>query len=203
MYNIKELLEKDYLDVDEKIYLEDRCEFLFAVWRDLIITNSNKKLTKIEKEKLPILLSAIKEFDLCEHANVVIGKLDRPTILMLLKIAVKLKRISIINFVFKRTKYSAKAMPQYFYPEEIINAYLDLLEIEKAIEVLNYMFKINHRSYLYRIIDIKSEKYKDYPVYSKQFKKIKNMCLVQLIKDGETINIDLDLQTFNDLNQYI
>lgn len=203
MYNIKELLKKDYLDVHEKMHLEDRCEFLFAVWRDLILTNSNSKVMKISKEKYLILIEAMEEFDLGENVNITIGKLDKPAVVMLLKIATKLKRVSIINFIFKRTKSSAKAMPQYFYPEEIMSAYLNVLEIEKAIEVLNYMFEIKHRSYLYRIVDINLEMFKDYPLYLKELKKIRNKCIVELMKMGEVININLDLQIFNELNQYI
>ena len=43
-YSIEQLLNQDYLDVYETMYLEDRCEFLFAVWKDIILVNYNKKL---------------------------------------------------------------------------------------------------------------------------------------------------------------
>lgn len=202
-YNIEELLEKDYLDIYEKIYLEDRCEFLFAVWRDIILINSSKKFSELEKEKQLILIETDEQFNLCNIVNIKIGKMDKPAVLMLLRIAAKLKRISIIDFIYKRTKSSAIIMPEYFYPEQIIYAYIGVLEIEKAKSVLIYLSELNHRSYWYRILDMNVELFKNYPEYLKLLRNIRIQSIANLIKSGETIKLNLDLQTFNDINQYI
>lgn len=203
MYNIEELLQKDYLDVHEKMYLEDRCEFLLAVWRDLILTNSNEKIMKIGKEKYLVLIDAMEEFNLGENVDIKVGKLDKSTVIMLLRIAAKLKRVSIIDYIYKRTKSSAIVMPAYFYPENIICAYIETLEIEKAKSVLIYLSELNHRSYWYRILDMNTESFNDYPEYLKLLRTVKTQSITKLIKSGETINLNLDLQTFNDISQYI
>lgn len=202
-YNIEELLKKDYLDVYETMYLEDRCEFLLAVWKDIILINSSKKFTEIDKNKQMILMEADEQFNLCNHMNMKVGKMDKPTVLMLLRIATKLNKISIIDFIYKRTKSSANVIPEYFYPEHIIYAYIGTLEIEKAKSVLLYLSELNHRSYWYRILDMNIELFKDYPEYLKLLRKVKVQSIANLIKSGETIKLSLDLQTFNDISQYI
>lgn len=202
-YNVFELLEKDYLDVYEKMYLEDRCEYLFAVWRDLILTNSDKKIISIGEKKSNIILETMKEFNIRGNTNCSIGTLDKNIVCILLKIAVKLKRMSIIDFIFKRTKSAAKAMPQYFYPEEIIDSYISLLEIDKAKNVLSYMSNIDHRSYWYRLLNLNTNKYINYPEFNKLLREVRYKSIANLLKNGEELNISLNLDIFNCINQYI
>lgn len=207
-YNIFELLEKDYLDVYEKMYLEDRCEYLFAVWRDLILVNSDKKILNISKEKSAIILEVIKEFNIKRNisninGNISIGTLDKNVVRILLKIAVKLEKLSIIDFIFKRTKSAAKAMPQYFYPEEIIDAYISLLEIDKAKDVLIYVSNIEHRSYWYRLLKINADKYLNYPEFNKLLREVRYKSIANLLKNGEELNMPLNLNIFNCISQYI
>lgn len=204
-YSIEQLLKRDYLDVYETMYLEDRCEFLFAVWKDIILVNSNKKFSEISRGKQQVLIDTGEQFNLPVNAlnNNKISKIDKVTVLMLLRIAVKLQRISIIDFIYKRTKYSAKVIPEYFYPEHIIYAYISVLEIEKAKSVLLYLSELNHRSYWYRILDMNIDMFRDYPEYVKLLRQVRLQSIANLIKAGETIKLNLDLQTFNDLSQYI
>lgn len=202
-YNVFELLKKDYLDVYERAYLEDRCEFLFAVWRDLILPNSDKKLMQIGKEKYLIIIDAIEEFKLSKKMDISIGTLDKPIVLTILKMVVKLKKKSMLDFIYKRTKSAAKSMPIYFYHKEIIETYLELLEIDKVNEILKYMESMEHVSYWYSILKYDINKYNDYPEVKKNLRELQNKSIAKLIKNGETINLELDLPTLMAINQYI
>lgn len=201
-YNIITLLNNEYLDVYEKMYLEDRCEFLFAVWRDLILPNSDKKIFQIG-DKAFIIIEMLNEFKINGDMGTSIGSLDKKVVSVLLKIAIKLKKVTIVDFVFKRTKSAAKAMPQYFYPEIIIDSYIALLEIDKAKDALIYISNIEHRSYWYRIMDINIDKYIDYPDFVKLLKDLKYKSIASLLKEGEEINLKLNLNSLKAINQYI
>lgn len=203
MYNINEILKKDYIDVYEQMYLEDRCEFLFAVWRDIIIPNSNYTLSQLNVEKYNIIKSLYNDFKICVNDNSTLVTIDKNVVMYLLKLSIKLNKISLIDFIFKRTKSAASVMPQYFYPEEILDSYIMLLNIDKAKEVLNYVYSLDHRSYLYRIIEIKLNKYKDYPDFYKELLNVQCKSIVQLLKNGENLNLNLNLDMLLKINQYI
>lgn len=203
MCKINELLRKDYIDVYEQMYLEDRCEFLFAVWRDIIMPNSDKTPMQLDFDKRSIVNQLSEDFNITINDSVNIASIDRNVVITLLKLSIKLKKVSLIDFIFKRTKSSAMIMPQYFYYEELMSSYIKLLEIDKAKQILEYVYSLEHRSYLYKIVEIKNNKYKEYPEFYKTLIDIQGKSIAKLLKDGEDVNVTLNLNMLLKLNQYI
>lgn len=194
---------QEYINVDDMIVLEDRFNFILAVWKDIILKNSDKKIFELKDNQINALMEYSNQFKIKLTKSTSVSKLDSNIVKNLLLIATKLKRTSTIDYIFKRTKSAAKAMPQYFYPINIINAYINLLEIDKAINVLEFVYLINHKSYWYKLIDINIDEYSNYPEFYKKLKEIRYKSIANLLKSGEIINQDIDLQFIKNIYQYI
>lgn len=202
--NILELIKrKDYINVEEMMFLEDRLNFLIAIWKDIILKNSDKKMSELKDNQKNALIQFKNEFNINMSNSISVGKLDIHVVKYILFIAVKLKKPDIVDNVFKRTKSAAKAMPQYFYPTQIIEAYIGLLEIDKAKSILDFVAQLEYKSYWYTITYINKEYYKNYPEFFKALKQAQYECFAKLIHSGEIININMDLEMLKGINQYI
>lgn len=202
--NTLELINKDgYINVNEELYLDDRLNFLLAIWKDIVLSNSSKKFIDLKDKQKDAINELSKEYNIKTPQNITMGSLDKIVVNILLLMATKLNKISVVDFIFKRTKSAALAMPEYFYPVEIINAYIKLLNIDKAISVLEYIEKIEHKSYWYKIINIEKMRYSDYPEFYKKLKQMQYNCYAKLLKSGEILNIELNIDLFKEINRYI
>lgn len=201
--NIKSLLKKDYLDSYENMFLNDRLSFLLAVWKDIILPNSNKCPIELKDYQYSALEEALSNL----NKNIVdykkINQCDKLIVSYILKLCIKLNNKNIVDFIFNRTKSSIEVMPEYFYFNELIDSYILLLDIEGAKKVVDKISSSNHISYCYKILNIDCEKYKNYPEFYKHLNNKRYQKLSQILKTGQSINIDLNLEILNGIYQYI
>lgn len=196
------LLKKDYINPEENMHIEDRINFLMAVWKDIIIKHSNENFINLKDNQKNALIEASKEFNF-EHLikdNIVIGELDKIVVNNILLMAVKTKKQNIVNIIYKRIKY---AIPRYFYGFELMDAYIKLLNIDKAKEILNYMISKHQKAYWYMIIYFNKDIYKQYPEIYKEFREKQYECYARLLQSGETLNLNLNLQVIDGIKKYI
>lgn len=171
-----------YISPEDELEIYSEVSELLAIWKEIIVKNSNNRITDLTPEYQEKLSNIISNID----KKIYLSQLDRKFIEIILWGASNFfHQKQIIDEIYKKTK---NAVFQYFHHDLIILAYLKVKDSESAINVIKNMYDKNHVSYFYTILKYDASKFED-KKFAIKLTEYQEKIIIKLLAKGETVDL--------------
>lgn len=192
--------KQNYVSPEDEIKIYYETRELLKIWKDIILTHSNDRITDLTRDKQEIISNIIpylKNITLSDKTGIA-PQLDREIVKIILWGASNfLSQKPIIDEIYKKTRSS---MFQYFHHDLLVSAYLKINEIDSAIEVIKHMLQKDHTAYFFAILKYDETKFKNIK-FETALLENKKLATIKLLAKGESVTLN-DI-SFDELLQMI
>lgn len=188
MLTIKMFNDKSqYISPIDEIKIYHETNKLMIIWKDIILKNSDKRITQLTSGHQNILFNIIPYLNINFKKDKIIGpQLDRLVVNIILWSSSKVfKNKKVIDEIYLKTK---NAVSQYFHHDILVKAYVCINEMDRAIEIVKQMYEKNHIAYYYAILKYDVSKFND-SVFKSELLKIKRECIIELLSMNEKVDL--------------
>lgn len=184
MLLLKKYNNNEYISPEDKVIMYHEIPSLYKFWTEVIHKFSNYFPNQIPDYVFNQLNLFTSELKINILNNKQMGpQFDKKVVNVLLWGAVQCNRISVIDQIFQKTKYSVS---DYFHHESIVNAYIKVKKYDSAIKVIDFLYKKNHKAYMFSILKYKQNENEKFNLALKEYKYKANIKLLSL---GEEVNL--------------